>query len=37
MKLTEHFSLEELTASDIAQRNGLDNTPNDIKIGRAHV
>ena len=33
MKLTEHFSLEELTASDIAQRNGLDNTPNDIIVG----
>ena len=33
MKLTEHFSLEELTASDIAQRNGLDNIPNDIIVG----
>jgi uncharacterized protein YcbK (DUF882 family) len=30
MQLSEHFSLEELTASDIAARNGLDNTPNPI-------
>lgn len=27
MKLTEHFTLEELTASDIADRHGIDNTP----------
>ena len=27
-QLTEHFSLEELTHSDIALRKGLDNTPN---------
>jgi uncharacterized protein YcbK (DUF882 family) len=33
MKLTEHFTLEELIASDIAQRNGLDNNPNDIIVG----
>lgn len=33
MKLTEHFSLEELIFSDIAARNNLDNKPNDIVIG----
>lgn len=27
MKLSEHFSLEELTHSEIATRRGLDNTP----------
>jgi hypothetical protein len=27
MKLTEHFTLEELTASEIAARHGIDNTP----------
>jgi zinc D-Ala-D-Ala carboxypeptidase len=27
MKLTEHFTIEELTASDTAARLGLDNTP----------
>jgi uncharacterized protein YcbK (DUF882 family) len=30
MQLSEHFSLEELTASDTAARNGLDNTPGPI-------
>ncbi len=29
MKLSEHFSLSELTASDTAARFGIDNTPND--------
>jgi len=28
MKLTEHFTLEELTYSDLAQRHSLDNSPN---------
>ena len=32
MKLTEHFSLEELTFSEIAERNGWDNTPNDQEL-----
>ena len=32
MKLTEHFSLEELTFSEIAERNGWDNTPNDKEL-----
>jgi len=27
MKLSEHFSLEELTVSETAARKGLDNTP----------
>jgi zinc D-Ala-D-Ala carboxypeptidase len=27
MKLTEHFTLEELTRSDYATRHGIDNTP----------
>ena len=30
-KLTEHFTLEELTASETAARNGWDNTPNEIE------
>ena len=32
MKLTEHFSLEELTSSETAERNGWDNTPNASEI-----
>ena len=28
MKLSQHFTLQELTASDIAVRNKLDNSPN---------
>ena len=32
MKLTEHFTLEELIASEIAVRNGLDNTPNPLVL-----
>jgi hypothetical protein len=28
MKLSEHFTLDEMTASDAAQRRGWDNTPN---------
>lgn len=32
MKLTENFSLEELTVSDIGVRKGLDNTPNATEI-----
>src|SRR5262249_23987307 len=27
MQLTEHFSLEELVASEVAARSGIDNTP----------
>jgi len=30
MNLSENFTLEELTASETAARNGLDNTPNPI-------
>lgn len=30
-KLTEHFTLEELTASETAARNGWDNTPNETE------
>jgi len=30
MQLSEHFSLQELTASETAARNGLDNTPGPI-------
>ena len=29
MKLTEHFTLEELTHSEVAERQGIDNTPNE--------
>ena len=32
MKLSEHFTLEELTASDIGARKGLDNTPNEQEV-----
>lgn len=32
MKLSEHFSLEELTASEIAERKNLNNTPNASEI-----
>jgi len=32
MNLTPHFSLEELTASEIAERNGWDNSPNDQEL-----
>lgn len=32
MQLSEHFSLAELTRSDIAERLGLDNSPNDQEI-----
>jgi hypothetical protein len=32
MKLSEHFSLEEMTASSVAARKGLDNTPNATEI-----
>lgn len=32
MKLSEHFSLEELTASEIAERKSLNNTPNASEI-----
>jgi len=32
MKLTENFSLEEMTVSDIGVRRGLDNTPNATEI-----
>lgn len=31
-KLTEHFSLAELTVSDIGARNGWDNTPNETEV-----
>lgn len=32
MKLTQNFSLEEMTVSEIAERKGLDNTPNATEI-----
>lgn len=32
MKLTEHFTLQELTHSDIAKRHSLDNNPDKIAI-----
>jgi zinc D-Ala-D-Ala carboxypeptidase len=32
MNLTPHFSLEELTASETAERNGWDNSPNDTEL-----
>jgi len=32
MNLTEHFTLDELTASEAAERNGWDNTPNETEL-----
>lgn len=32
MQLTPHFTLEELTSSEAADRNGWDNTPNDSEL-----
>ena len=32
MNLTAHFTLEELTASETAERNNWDNTPNDQEL-----
>lgn len=32
MNLTPHFTLEELTASESADRNGWDNTPNEQEL-----
>jgi zinc D-Ala-D-Ala carboxypeptidase len=32
MNLTPHFSLEELTASETAERNGWDNSPNEQEL-----
>ena len=32
MNITEHFTFEELYASEIADRNHIDNTPSDPQI-----
>jgi hypothetical protein len=32
MQLTPHFTLDELTASESAERNGWDNSPNDAEL-----
>ena len=32
MNLTEHFTFNELTASEAAERNGWDNTPNETEL-----
>ena len=32
MQLTEHFTLDELTSSESAERNGWDNTPNEAEL-----
>ena len=32
MKLTEHFTLEEMTVSEYAARNGLKNTPSETAV-----
>lgn len=32
MKLSEHFTVEEMTASSVAARKGFDNTPNATEI-----
>ena len=33
MNLTEHFTLDEMTFSEIALRNGISNSPDKIIIG----
>ena len=37
MQLTEHFSLEELTASEVAVRKGIDNTPSDEIVANLRI
>ena len=32
MNITEHFTLDELTSSEAAERNGWDNTPNETEL-----
>lgn len=32
MRLSDHFTLEELTASELASRQGIDNIPTDVKV-----
>jgi zinc D-Ala-D-Ala carboxypeptidase len=32
MNLTEHFTFDELTSSETAERNGWDNTPNEAEL-----
>ena len=32
MRLSEHFTLEEMTRSQLAARHGIDNTPNDMQL-----
>lgn len=32
MRLSEHFTLEEMTRSQMAKRHGIDNTPNDMQL-----
>lgn len=32
MNLSTHFTLEELTRSEVAARNGWDNTPNEVEV-----
>lgn len=32
MNLTPHFTLDELTASEVAERNGWDNAPSDAEL-----
>jgi uncharacterized protein YcbK (DUF882 family) len=32
MQLSEHFTLEELTRSEVAERKNLDNTPNALEV-----
>jgi hypothetical protein len=37
MQLTDNFSLEEMTASEYAERKGMDNTPPDAALRALHV
>ncbi|HXA97573.1 MAG TPA: D-Ala-D-Ala carboxypeptidase family metallohydrolase [Candidatus Dormibacteraeota bacterium] len=37
MQLTEHFSLEELIASEVAARSGIDNTPSATIVSNLRV
>ncbi len=36
MNITPHFTYEELTASEVAERNGWDNKPSDAELANLH-
>jgi hypothetical protein len=36
MNLTKHFTFDELTSSEAAERNGWDNTPNETELAKVY-